>query len=356
MRNSRIAAVGAGLIVGAIVLAGCTPDAGPGSKPNPGSEPVTTINIAMSAASSDIAHRVAVAKGLFEKEGVIVKLQENLGTNVPTIVASKQPDLAMYSIGGAVALAQQGLDISIIYSEASGSLSASVMVAHGSKVTDIHDLKTIPNCKIATYAAGTAAYGNAVRYNDEFDLGCEVLSLSDVGAQVGAVVAGNAHAVVGTITNFASAINESKLEVLVDTTDAEARAKFLPKNYPLVIVFGLKEKVDAIPESAMNAYFRALDAAAKIVESSTTAELAALVKDSEAYESMTLEQIEASIGSYTPHFLQGSSRGFITAQDWQNALDALAAYGIAGMDVTSSSLSYEGIVDMAPFERALGAR
>jgi len=312
----------------------------------PGSTP--SLTIALASVASDVPNRIALEKGLFEKHGVKVTLDENVGQNVPSVVASGRADLGVYSLGGPASLAAKGQKVSVLYDLGAGSGSGSVLVDAHSKVKTLDELH---GCTMVTQATGTASYGNARRYNADQKLGCKVSPLADPAAQIGAVVSGHADAIVGTLSNYAAAIKEGKLKVIVDTAKPTDQAKYVNPNYPLVILFGRKDKI-AEKEKALTAYFQALDEATQVFKDSSDQEVAQIVKGESAYKGMSVDQVAASVKDFRASFQIASDAGLITASQWQDALDAMSLFGIPGLDVHNSALSYDNIVDPKPLENA----
>lgn len=315
---------------------------------------VQQLNIAIAASAVGVLERIAAQEGLFEQNGLDVTLQENTGQNTPNILAAGRADLAVFSIGAPASLAAKGLDISIIYALTGGSQSASVFAGTGpDSPKSLEDLKGRDGCTIVTQAVGSAAYGNAVRYNREFALGCKISPLADPAAQVGALAAGRADAVVGTAGNFAEAIEQGEMRILVDTSKPEARERYLGQNYPLAVVFGVADRLDEESDAIVR-YIKAVDAAAKMFRDTPTDQLVEQLKGMEGYEGMTPAGIALSLDEFRDHFQVASSGGYITEPQWDAARAALGTFNISGLKADTPAIAYDEIVDTAYYRDALG--
>lgn len=330
----------------ALALTGC----GSGdSDDTAGDNELASLTVAMPSIGTGVPDRIADARGYFKDEGLDVTFMENTAANTSNILIAGRADLAAFSIGGPTGLAAKGKDIGIIYAAIAGSGSGSVLVsADRDDLKNIEDLKSVDNCTIVTQATGSAAFGNAGRYNDEFDLGCKISPLADPGAQVGAIAADNAVAIVGTPGNFAKAVNDGVLKVLVDTTDPQVREKYFSENYPLAVLFGLTPTLEKKSDS-VKAYVRALDKASKDLMAGDPKALAEEVKGSDAYAGMTPDAIALSIEEFRTSYQIASDGGAITREQWDSALKALKSFAIPGLDTTAPKLQYDAIIKTDEF-------
>jgi ABC-type nitrate/sulfonate/bicarbonate transport system substrate-binding protein len=316
---------------------------------------VPSLTVALASPAADVLNRIASEKGYFKDEGVDVALEENTAANTPTLVASGKVDLAVYSTGGPASLSLQGQDVSIIYGLTDGSQAGYVIVSTDAGApARLEDLRDVDNCVIATQAVGTAAYGNAVKYNKDLDLGCQITPLQDATSQAGALASGRASAIVGSYSNFAQLIAAKKAKIILDTGDPAQREKYLGDNYLLSEVFGRTDKVKD-KAAALTPYLKALDKARQYFLASSSDDLVDELAGMEAYKGLTKDAVKISLEEYRPHFQKASStNGYVSKGQWDNTVQQLVTLGLPGFDASSPRLSYDQMVDMSYFITALG--
>jgi ABC-type nitrate/sulfonate/bicarbonate transport system substrate-binding protein len=305
--------------------------------------------VGMPTTAADSLNYVAAQAGFFEDNNVNVEIQDNLGANTASLLASGQVDVIAHAAGVPIAVAVQGRQTSIIYSLTGGGQGGSVV--GNPDVASLEDLRDRSDCRIGSFAAGSSAFGFAQLYAENLGLDCDFVPFQDAASQVGALAAKRVDAVVGAYPNFSQAVDQGQATVLVDTRDEKQAEKYVGEPYSEVVISGLtdnlKEKSDAVVR-----YLRGLAAAAEYIADTDPAEVAAVMKKQASLAERTVEQVESDVTTLEAYRFKGTDEGHISEKQWDLARERIADWGIQGYSPDDEKFAYDAQVDMSYYDEA----
>ena len=160
-----------------------------------------TLTVAYLPAVGYAPYFVAKWEGLYKKYKVNVNLVSASTSLMPSQVVSGQIDIATTSPGPAIAVAEQGMPVAIVYTLTQNPGFALVTTP---SITSVAQLKATDGCRIATTSPGALGYGWYLEYKNKLGLdNCSALSLSSSATQIAALASGSVQAAVlamGTAT------------------------------------------------------------------------------------------------------------------------------------------------------------
>jgi ABC-type nitrate/sulfonate/bicarbonate transport system substrate-binding protein len=352
-RMTRIFGSAAAMVVIA-ALAACAGQSAPTSEPTSAGAlaPTDPLTVAIPLTDTPFAPVfVAEALGYFDDAGVDVTITNNVGGNGLTLITSGQADLLMLGPGGVFGLVQQGKPASIVYDTYSGG-SGSITVLEGSPFKSIQDLA---GKRVGVFGVGGASYGYASVYSD-FVVGkggdpFEITPIAQQSALIGALLAGQLDAVVGSKSWFSSQLDSGEVRVVLDSSDPKNQEQFVGfKGFPEGTIFGLSDALAAKHEAVVR-FLSAVARGGAYIHDSTPAEIAKTLTSLDVFDSQTIEQVTTSITINQP-FLSVDD-GVITAATWKKSLALYGRWGLTGVDTTDPIFDYDNMVDMSYLEEAL---
>lgn len=336
------------------VAAGCgasgTGDQGGDSKD------VETLTVEVSTTSTDILNYIAQGKGFFKKEGVDVQVNGNAGTNAITLVSSGESDIAGYGGSTPLVVAGKGRPTSILYGITGGGVG-SVVVSNPAKAKTVEDLQRRSSCRLGSFPEGSSSYGYAVLYVKNLNLNCEVVPFGDNSSLVGALSADKIDAMVGGYSNFAPAIDEKNLPVLVDSRQPEQREKYIGPDIVEVTFWATKDRVEEKHEAIVR-WLRGIDQArAYVMDPANADEATQLLSKNKDFSGLTQQQIKSDVvETFHAYLPAGNEKGFIDEATWQRSVERYDLFGIPGFDSSDEHNQYGTAVDMGPLQEALGKK
>lgn len=296
---------------------------------------------------------IAEGIGEFKKLGVTVTIHDRLGTNANAYVVSGQADSTFSGTGTPLLVAAQGKPTSVFYAFGGGGLSGALMGVSGKSDT-VGKLKADPNCRIAGFSPGTSGAGNQNIFKRSAALdNCQFVAYPTVAAQIGAVVSGQVDAAMGNYTSFASAVAEGKLTVIVNPSDPEQAKKYYGDDYIESLFWGLSSRLQE-KRSAVAKVIKGMDSAARWLEGKSDADAAAILYSFDNFKTYQLADLVTNM-KYSRAFLwRGSTRGYITGEQWDRSLKGVGEWGIPNYDSKNPAFVYDQRVDMSYYRAALG--
>jgi NitT/TauT family transport system substrate-binding protein len=345
-------AAGLAAAVAAVALSACggggdSTDSGGSSTASDGGDEAPSLTVAIATTQSDILAYIAEAEGFFEEEGVPVTIMSETQANTSALVTSGKADLAAFAVTGPLAVAAQGQKASIVYSLI-GGVSGGSMISDGGEISSVEDLKNHDGCKIGTFPPGTTAYGWALIYNETLELGCEIVALPEVNAQVGALKAGRVQALVGGYSTLQPIVKEGGGAFLIDTTDPAQAEKYGQPDPVEGAYWGMQSDLEGKSES-VSRFLAALGKAREFVSSHSAAETAEVLHSIDAYSALPTSLIEeAIVPSFEAYLPPAGKDGFISEEAWEQELELLAQMEVPGFESADDpKFSYENMIDMS---------
>jgi NitT/TauT family transport system substrate-binding protein len=290
---------------------------------------------------------VARAKGYFEDAGVEVTFMDNVGSNVPTVVASGRADLVQSGVGTALVLTGEGRQNTIIFNSLSGT-GSSVMGAPGVK-----DLEELRNQRVGSMAAkGTTTYGSAAYYNHKYKLNMDLVPFADPAAGAAALSAGQVKGAVGDAGYYAEAVRKGKAEYIFDTRDPAVRKKVIGEDVADAGYYGLKENVEKKRE-AITRFLTAIIRAGEYMDSASDEQLAKDLQSFPVYQSFPADTFPTLVKRARGHWTMiPPGDGFLSEEAWDATRERIQFWGLDGFDKDDPKFAYENMVDMSYFEEA----
>jgi ABC-type nitrate/sulfonate/bicarbonate transport system substrate-binding protein len=292
---------------------------------------------------------VALAKNLFEKHGVKVKVQSaNAVATIQTLLESNQIDLGVTSPSQVTVLAAAGKPVSII-ANVDNYTGRSVAFVGSSKTTSFDQLKAMgTHCTITATAAGTVLYAYAKKVMEVYGLKCKLATVASNPLVLAAVTAGLTNAAALTVNDAQTAASKGA-HALLDPptmTDAQAAA-IVPVLIPAIVVAGLpttlKNKSAAVVD-----FLAAIREATLFIEANPAETSAQLIASEPYFTGLTVAQLTASFKATNSSFPSGSDLGEISPSTWQQTLTTFASYfNLPGFDPSSTPVQYAAMVDMS---------
>jgi NMT1/THI5 like len=336
-----------------------------------GAEPSISVGLPVPVTDYSII-LVAQAEGYFKKFGVKVDIQQNIGSDALTDLASGEVDLLTYATSAATSLIQKGQAVTAVYGFEKDPGSALVTEK---SIKTLAQLKATSGCRLAVGAQGSQGYGYAVLYNKKFGLNCQLDQTPSAGVQIARVASG---ADQGMVTNYTEALlaqHSNGANIIINPLLPGYRAKYsLPPQYLTGTIFGLSKNVKA-KGPAIVKFLEALNAAAKIQVVSNSPRIA---KDDSEFSmfngtpaSVLLQQVKttlpfngASANPNTPP--PGASAtvkaqaqyqpGWVTPAVWQAGLNQFTTYGLTDYNPKNPLFAYDKVVDMSYLKQALAGQ
>jgi ABC-type nitrate/sulfonate/bicarbonate transport system substrate-binding protein len=303
------------------------------------------ITIAGNAPTFTAAAYVAQDLGYFAAHHVQVTILDNQGPNVPTLVVSGRADIG---IGAAAAepvlLTSKGQDVSVIYGEEGGGVSASLVVPPG---TTLKALQAMTTCKIGTYPQGTSAYGWATILTKELGLKCGFSVYQSAPLQLAALTGGSVNAIIGSPANFSAAVAAGKATFLINCSTASDRAKYVPDPPAWESVdFGIASNL-AAKSTAVRNFLLAYQEAKNWMRQNGPAATAKIVVKFPAARSFTVAQLTATLTTNAPFDEIPDSTGEISQAQWKTSLGFFSSFGLPDYNPDNPQYAYDKIVDMS---------
>jgi ABC-type nitrate/sulfonate/bicarbonate transport system substrate-binding protein len=323
------------------------------------------------------AYFVAKWEGLFKKYKVNVNLVSASSSLMPSEVVSGQIDIGSTSPGAALAVAEQGMPVSMVYTI--GQNLGFALVSNPS-ITSVAQLKATNGCRIATGSPGALSYGWYLEYKNKLGLdNCSPLSLSGPSTQIAALASGSVQAGVfamGTATTAATAPpNGAGAHILVDPTANGWQAAYAGvQPYPVptlaASLWGLKSNLDA-KRSAVVSLVAALDEATRLMTPANWPKVARWIQlgDPANFGTQSIDTIVQGLQGEGPWIGMNSVIlpavkpgqkqkdpntlvGYISPSTWGSSLASLQAIGLANFSPADAAVQYPVVVDMSYWRQA----
>lgn len=217
----------------------------------------------------------------------------------------------------------------------------------------MNQLKTKDHCRIATFPPGTSAYGYAALYKEKFDLECDLVPLQNPAAQVGALSAGRADAIVGAYSNWAQSLADNKVTLIGDTRSPAERKQLLGKEFPEVVLFGLTDTLKQ-NRPAVAAFLKGIDQAYDFVQDNSVETVSSLLKQFGPFASLSDGARQSTVASTIPYLRLGSNRGFIEESRWAFALQRYSLWDLPGLNPSAPANTYDRRIDMSYYRQGIG--
>lgn len=330
----------------------CVPGGGAsGSGSGSGSD--LTIGVG-SATVSYGAFWVAEANNLFAKNGVKVKVASyNTSGQTANLLASGQIQLAVFGANAVFQLNPRGKKAWML-DELSTFNPGTTVVISNKGITSADQLRSNPNCRIATTQVGTLPYAYTVRYQKAENLGnCKLILEAGGPPLLAAVSSGSVQAGVVTYANALAALNAGKVKRLVDPLNVPAALaqKVAPHQYPSFGIVGLQSTVQENSQAVIR-FLRAIRQANTLLLKSSPSQLgqesAKLSAFSGASPVLLADAWKAVLGGIPT----GPQAGYISQSQWQQTLEGYVDWQIPGYDRNDPSNSYGDAVNMSYFNKA----
>lgn len=341
--------------LGAIALVGCGGSSTTGSASGSSSKKVLSLNIGVGSASTNYgAYWIAEAEQLFAKNGLDIHVVSyNTSGTTANVVASGRVQLQLFTAPLGLQLAEHGMPISIVYELS--SFSASGMSVIGAKgITSVSQLRSAPNCRIATTAVGTVPYAFAVRYVKVEGLSnCTLVTSSTVAPLMASVSSGNAQAGIVTYANTLGAVGSGSVTLLLDPLKipADLAKRLVPVQYPAFVVFGLRSTVRE-NKGAVVRFVRTLRQANAALLKLSPDQLGAKTAPLQGMAGAPASLLSKSWLGTMSQIPTGGQAGYISKDAWGQALKGFSDWSLPGYNASDSALSYKQVVDMSYFQQA----
>jgi ABC-type nitrate/sulfonate/bicarbonate transport system substrate-binding protein len=302
--------------------------------------------------SAPILTYIAIRNGDFRRAGLDVKVLDNQGAALQSLMLSGKVDLFdSGTLGQALSLAGKGQATTIIRGSTGGGF-AGYMVGNPSTTPDLATLQRKGSCTIATPQVGTRPYGYATHLVQNLGLKCKVVPYSDAPSMVAAVASKRADAGMAAYPNFATALAAKQVVTLLDPRDPAAAQKYLGA-YALegadwLLTSTLKKK-----RSAVVKYVKGVESARKWWEAKSDRQVAELLHSFEGFNQQSVDSLTQQIKNQRIFLDRGSDKGYVTSQQWAAVLGA-TKYDLPDFDANNPKYGYDQRVDMSLFTEATG--
>ena len=338
---------------------------------------VPTLNVEYVPDIGYAPYFVAKYEGLFKKYGVNVNLVNTPIGVTNTEIVGGQLDLATIGPAQPLAVADQGMPVSIVYSLVQNPGYALIS---NPQIPTIAALRAIGGCRVATSTPGGLGYGWWLEYRAKLGLSnCSPTSITSLPAVIAAVGAGSVDAAVvamGTaVIADAPPPNGAGTNLLVDPTSAGWKQTYAgvqpyPVPIPVATVWGLKSDL-AAKRGAIVSLIAALDEAMRLITPANYTKVATWVKlgDPADFGTQPISQIVQELQGegpwmgvnsvILPHVKAGQRQpdpntlvGYVSPFTWSATLAALKGAGLPNFDPSASVNAYSSIVDMSFWRQA----
>ncbi|MEX2194317.1 MAG: ABC transporter substrate-binding protein [Thermoleophilaceae bacterium] len=340
------------LLAASLAVAGCGDDDDDGGGNGEASQNLQALKVGIPTVASDFTSYVADSQGFFEEEGLDVTIQDGTAANTASLVSSGDVDIAQFAAATPLVVSAQGRQTSIIYGLSGGGQGGSIIGAPG-EVDTIEKFRELSDCRIGTFPPGSSAYGYAALYNENLDLGCDLVPFQDAPSQIAALAANRVDVIVGALGNWTEALGDEQVVLLMDSRDPDQREEFIGEPFPETVFWGIAETLESKRESVA-AFLSGIDKARQFLQDSSTEEIAEAVSEYESFSSLPEAALHNGIETFKAYVGVGSDDGFITEDQWSVGLERYALWGLPRFDAQADSNSYENAVDMSYYTDGIG--
>lgn len=349
-RWSAVALVG----VAALVLAGCG-GGGDSAVATSGGDDVGTVTVIGPNSDPGSAANLylADALGYFDDAKVTVERLDAAGATGVALLSAGQADLLITGLTGGFALVNQGVPVSVIWSDLGGAANGAIAVPVDSPAQSVNDLS---GKKVGTIGSTGSVYGFVNLYSnqvaDEGGQPFQISSFNDSTTLINAVESGSVDAGGGSRAIWANSLKAGKVRLLVDTTDVAARTDLLGVDWTAETGYvGIAENV-AGKKEAMTRFLMAMTRANAYLQSHTPEEIAQVLQNDPLFKTLTPDAIAGSVGAQFPFYTPYD--GQIPENLWEPTLSEFSRWDIPTVGNVSGDekYSYENIVDMSYLDEA----
>jgi ABC-type nitrate/sulfonate/bicarbonate transport system substrate-binding protein len=353
---SRLGIAGTLAVLVGGLLSACAGGGG-GSGGDSGSGSGTTYNLSIGIGSATVSYGafwVAEANNLFAKNGVNVKVVSyNTSGQTANLLASGQIQLAVFGANAVFQLNPQGKTTWML-DELSTYNSGTVAVIANKGITSADQLRSNPNCRIATNDVGTVPYAYSVLYQKAENLGnCKLILEAGAAPLIAAVSSGSAQAGILTYANSLAAINAGKVSLLVNPLKVPAALaqKVAPHEYPSFGIIGTQSSVQANSQAVIR-FLRAIRQANALLLKTPASELGAETAKLTAFSGASPKSLAQAWQAILGGIPTGPQAGYINDSQWQQTLQGFVDWSIPGYNPSDSSVAYSNAVNMSYFGKA----
>lgn len=337
------------MVIATVVLLSVAACGGGSSQSSSSQGPVEPLTLGTQPIADFSPAYIAQAAGLFKREGVTVKFNNNgVGSNALPLLVSGQTDLIDLPPPTAMLGAKQGVDLKVIY-EIEANTGAALISSP--KIPTIEALQNHPGCRLATVQAGTLVYGLAKQFISKLGLKCDIVVAANVNVVGSGVASGSYDAGVITFsTAYATAAGGKTLNILIGPKEFQSRFGHTGE-YPQAVYYGLNKNLSAKKESIVR-FTRAINQAMAMLHKETPDKLAALLHNDPAWSAIPEATIKQSLELTIPDLGVGSKPGFISDSRWQTGLQNYGQWGVPAFNAKDELNSYKSRVDMSYYNQA----
>jgi ABC-type nitrate/sulfonate/bicarbonate transport system substrate-binding protein len=296
---------------------------------------------------------VAQELGFFKKLNLPLTLTTDTGTNTTNLVASGEYDIAAYTAPIAVSLSEAGKPTSVI---ANVENLPGVSLVSSSAITSVSDLKSAPNCRIASSAQGTALWYYGLVYLHKLGLqNCTLVPAEDTAVQIDGVVSGEYQAAVLSQASTLTVKSQGG-HLLEDATSPSWAKTFARTTIPSGADIGLTADLRSKRASVV-AFMQGLMGGADYVNTHSDADVAAADQRDSNYATEPASALTVSL-PYVRKFFGIAAKSttatpmFISATGWKEGLKVYSQYGLTGFSATAPAAQYGKAVDMSYYDAA----
>jgi ABC-type nitrate/sulfonate/bicarbonate transport system substrate-binding protein len=194
-----------------------------------------------------------------------------------------------------------------------------------------------------------------VTYIQNLHLDCTVVPFQDASAMIGGLASKRVDALVGGYAFFSQAVKDGKAKILIDTTNAQQRAQYVPSGLPENAFWGLTKTVKA-KRAVIIPWLRAIDKArVYIANPANTAQIAKMLIDKGYAQGMEQSSVEHDIvDAFRSYLPTGPQPGYITKAAWDKQLGEAVKWKVPNFDAKAPTSQYDQAVDMSYYTAALG--
>jgi ABC-type nitrate/sulfonate/bicarbonate transport system substrate-binding protein len=297
---------------------------------------------------------VALAEGLFARNGVNVEMVQGAVATGSSLLASGQIDLLASPPANAINVAKQGRPTTSLFNLSNFGGGVGSLVAR-TGIASVDQLKALnTNCVLADVGPGTGlrAYNNVVERT--YGIHCTLRSIAGYPALVSQISAGQVDAAAVLPIDAYTLAAQKKVNILIDPeklTNAQSSA-LVPTPYTNNVIIGLQSFVkDPQHRQALISFLRALKQANEVLLATPPTELAhtLIAKLPSTFGTTPPESLVRNLEVFHPLFPSGPQAGSISQQSWRAMLESFQSDWEVPISIDDPVAQYASRVDMSLF-------
>jgi NitT/TauT family transport system substrate-binding protein len=309
------------------------------------SKHLQTLNVALAA--TDVTYApvyIGVAKGFYQKAGLNVKIVTSSAAADTPEVVSGQADLALFSLGSALAAANQGVNTRII-------LSAQTPASSGWVVSSDPSVKSVSQCqKMGSLPLGGGMYANAINYEKQFKANYSIVQAGDLGTVLDQAISKQTDCALTAWQAALPGIASKQLHFILNPNKDPSVANF--KTISAGVIWGVQKNL-AAKRLEIQAFLRVYNQTLQWMDKNSYVAQARLV-DSQvpAFRSESVSSVAAALQATRP--VQNPDSGYLPANTWRPTLQFFQRGGLPFLDASKPAFAYAKRVDMSYYDEAIG--